>query len=56
MICKKCKNEIPDGSVFCPKCGKKISTQNNKDDDNNKLVTKRKKGFISGVCVTVGCC
>ncbi len=52
MICKKCKNEIPDGSVFCPKCGKKISTQNNKDDNNK--ITKRKKGIISGVCVAVG--
>ena len=23
MYCKKCGEQIPDGSVFCPKCGEK---------------------------------
>ena len=26
MLCRKCKREIPDGSVFCNFCGKKQST------------------------------
>lgn len=21
MICSKCKNEIPDNSIYCPMCG-----------------------------------
>ncbi len=38
MICKKCKNEIPEGSTFCLKCGAKILKENNKKI--NKIIKK----------------
>ncbi len=41
MICKKCKKEIPDNSVFCMLCGKKqVTTQN--------TITKHKRGNGQG--------
>lgn len=48
MICQKCKNEIPEGSAFCPKCGAKIATGDTKGSIKNGFGTKRGKGLIIG--------
>ncbi|MFR8294836.1 MAG: zinc-ribbon domain-containing protein [Ruminococcus sp.] len=30
MLCKKCRKEIPDGSIYCNYCGKKQETTKRK--------------------------
>lgn len=35
MYCKKCGNEIKDGSLFCTKCGEKLLTDSNNININN---------------------
>ena len=27
MFCNKCASRIPDGSVFCPECGQKLTSE-----------------------------
>lgn len=39
MKCQNCKNEIPDGSEFCSKCGTKVK-------QNSKKTQKEKEFFI----------
>lgn len=31
MECTKCKSKIPDGAIFCPWCGKKVTTKKRSD-------------------------
>lgn len=38
MNCKYCKKEIPDGSCFCPECGKKIKINYNDWLKKNKKI------------------
>lgn len=40
MYCKKCGNEIPDDSIFCPNCGERCTDEEKIDSDSNL-----KKGF-----------
>lgn len=34
MYCSKCGNEINEGSLFCPKCGAKVDTRVNNDEQS----------------------
>lgn len=34
MYCSKCGNEINEGSLFCPKCGEKVDTRVNNDEQS----------------------
>lgn len=34
MICPYCKTNLPDGSLFCSKCGQTIATADNTDNTN----------------------
>lgn len=60
MFCRKCGNEIPDDSVFCLKCGEKVtcldkandldnlvSLQNEETKDNKPLKPDNSSGFES---------
>ncbi|HEX9058621.1 MAG TPA: DUF5780 domain-containing protein [Clostridia bacterium] len=42
--CKQCGNELPDDSVFCNKCGLKVT-----DTSSNRLINLKKKYLIYGV-------
>ena len=47
MICVKCKREIPEGSLFCPQCGKKQASTQRKGarrGNGTGSVYKRKDG------------
>ena len=35
MICAKCKQVLPDDSVFCQYCGTKIETEKNERNEHN---------------------
>ena len=38
MICKNCKKEIPDNSLFCEFCGEKVvQSENNYSEKNIKI-------------------
>ncbi|MBT9777507.1 zinc-ribbon domain-containing protein [Clostridium sp. MCC353] len=43
MICQKCKKEIPDGSRFCPYCGKTIELEVNNNPTNYSQSAKARK-------------
>lgn len=32
MFCKKCGEQIPDDSVFCPKCGQALNETRNQEE------------------------
>ncbi len=46
MFCRKCGNGMPDDSLFCPKCGMKVTKDNNDENqqteqsDLNKMETQ----------------
>lgn len=60
MYCQNCKNELPDGAAFCPKCGTKVET-NGEDETHapnqlpkpnpKKPITK--KWWFWGIIVVV---
>ncbi|WP_026498609.1 zinc-ribbon domain-containing protein [Butyrivibrio sp. WCD2001] len=60
MICPKCKNEVDDSSVFCPKCGAPLkepseSKVKEKEPSNKKVII----GVIAAIlvmCVIGGVC
>lgn len=52
--CRKCKCDLPDGAVFCPKCGQKQSLSQRPKSRGNGQGTAYKRGS-SWVCVkTIG--
>ena len=42
MYCRKCGNEIPDNSAFCPKCGNSMTGK--KDETEKKNLSIKHKG------------
>lgn len=56
MICPKCKQDVPEGSVFCNHCGKKLVTQKTGGVKvrGNGMGTAFKRGKTWTACVTVG--
>ena len=44
MICKHCNKEVPEGSAFCPSCGKRVDGSDVVSDGNSK-----KKGILVGI-------
>jgi hypothetical protein len=50
IYCKKCYNELPDNSVFCGKCGQKVS---GKSGVNNKVIILGAVGvfFVVGIII-----
>lgn len=40
MLCPKCKKDIPDNSVFCPHCGRKIETESEKKARRKAVVIR----------------
>ena len=62
MFCKKCGNNIPDGSSVCPNCGAEIKTavdnvdsKANSVNANKSVFYKSKEGkLITGVCAGLG--
>lgn len=52
MLCPKCKKEIPDNSSFCPQCGYKIETRQEKTA-RRKLVFRR-IAIVAAVALTAG--
>mgnify|MGYP003328617982 CR=1 FL=1 len=50
MYCANCGSEIPDGSVFCPKCGVSTSSQIPENDiPARQRAPKSIGGFICGL-------
>ena len=45
MICKACKNEVPDGSIFCNMCGEKLVRTRTR---NKKISVPKPKQLKSG--------
>lgn len=56
MICQKCKKTVPDGSMFCNHCGKKLSVQKKRSVKvrGNGQGTAYKRGSTWTACATVG--
>lgn len=48
MICEKCQSDIPEESLFCPKCGTSLYAVNDLDDDSasSKKKTNNKRLII----------
>lgn len=42
IICPKCGTAIPDDSIFCLKCGKKVKTSDKESDKKNTCILDRK--------------
>lgn len=59
MYCKKCGAQIPDGSIFCSKCGEKLTTENiteknNTKEDTNLFEMDIKPLKPNGICYIIG--
>lgn len=53
LICIKCKTENPEGSIFCNKCGAKLTDPNNNENINNTITEQKKNSFINKVIVNL---
>lgn len=55
MICEKCKNEIPEKSVFCPQCGNPVKADGEEKSLKEKKPRRKigKKTIISIVVVVI---
>lgn len=51
LTCKKCGNEVPAGTKFCPKCGKKIASPSTVVAKKEKI--NKKNPFLIGGIVAV---
>lgn len=48
MICRKCKREIPDDSIFCPECGANQETAENSVKLNTNSGSRKKFAAVLG--------
>lgn len=51
MICKYCKNEIPDESVFCMLCGQRVARKSKESGPGYPKFRKLKDGFSCQIMV-----
>ena len=53
MICASCKNEIPDGSKFCPECGEIFISHRGSKPEKDEFKTLKKMAWLMAGFIAV---